>query len=112
MALPASNRLKNREAFVKIRKSGSDFRRPGFAIKTAENNGEGKRFAVSVTKSAGNAVTRNRIKRVVSEWVRNHIENFPNGRDYQFIISGLPVDGIGVFKKYLGEFIRGFDTDG
>ena len=37
--------------------------RPGFVLLTRPNDGQGKRFGVTVTKKIGNAVMRNRMKR-------------------------------------------------
>ena len=37
--------------------------RVGFVLLTRDNEGQGKRFGVTVTKKIGNAVVRNRMKR-------------------------------------------------
>ncbi len=37
--------------------------RPGFVLLTRPNQGQGKRFGITVTKKIGNAVVRNRMKR-------------------------------------------------
>ena len=37
--------------------------RPGFVLLAQPNGGKGKRYGITVTKKAGNAVVRNRIKR-------------------------------------------------
>ncbi|HKX80521.1 MAG TPA: ribonuclease P protein component [Novosphingobium sp.] len=37
--------------------------RPGFVLLANPNQGQGKRFGVTVTKKIGNAVVRNRMKR-------------------------------------------------
>ena len=37
--------------------------RPGFVLLTRPNDGQGKRYGVTVTKKVGNAVIRNRMKR-------------------------------------------------
>lgn len=38
-----------------------------------------KRLGITVTKSVGNAVQRNRIKRVVREYFRSSLESLPDG---------------------------------
>ncbi|MDG2003197.1 MAG: ribonuclease P protein component [Novosphingobium sp.] len=37
--------------------------RPGFVLLTRANDGQGKRYGITVTKRIGNAVVRNRMKR-------------------------------------------------
>jgi ribonuclease P protein component len=44
--------------------------RPGFVLLTRSNEGQGKRFGVTVTKRIGNAVVRNRMKRRFRELLR------------------------------------------
>lgn len=46
-----------------------------------ENEVEGGRVGITVTKKVGNAVTRNRIKRWVREFVRHHQAWLPAGHD-------------------------------
>ena len=42
---------------------------------------EGARFGITVTRKVGNAVTRNRIKRIVREGCRRVAQLFPTGLD-------------------------------
>ena len=44
--------------------------RTGFVLLTRPNEGQGKRFGVTVTKKIGNAVVRNRMKRRFRELLR------------------------------------------
>jgi ribonuclease P protein component len=71
-------RLRQRADYVSVQSSGSKFhgrhllaiarRRPDF-VSGAERGG---RLGLTVTKKVGNAVVRNRIKRLVREWMRLH----------------------------------------
>ena len=45
--------------------------RPGFVLLANPNNGQGKRYGITVTKKIGNAVVRNRIKRRFRELLRD-----------------------------------------
>ena len=45
--------------------------RVGFVLLTRDNEGQGKRFGVTVTKKIGNAVVRNRMKRRFRALVRD-----------------------------------------
>jgi len=44
--------------------------RPGFVLLAHPNDGQGKRFGITVTKKVGNAVIRNRMKRRFRELLR------------------------------------------
>ncbi|MHA6318417.1 ribonuclease P protein component [Altererythrobacter sp. CAU 1778] len=45
--------------------------RKGFVLLTRANDGQGKRFGITVTKKIGNAVVRNRMKRRFRELLRD-----------------------------------------
>ena len=44
--------------------------RPGFVLLVRQNDGEGVRYGITVTKKIGNAVVRNRMKRRFRELLR------------------------------------------
>jgi ribonuclease P protein component len=45
----------------------------------------GPRFGVTVTRKVGNAVQRNRVKRLLREALRHHKTMFPSGHDVVWI---------------------------
>ncbi len=53
----------------------------------AENNCGYRRLGVSVGKSCGKAVVRNRLKRLLREAFRQSQESIPDGFDYLLMIS-------------------------
>ena len=62
------------------------------------------RFGLSVPRSAGNAVARNRIKRQLREIWRARLEQVPPGCDYVLIVRpGLPETAEAQGFDWLGE---------
>ena len=48
-----------------------------------------QRFGFVASKKTGNAVQRNRIKRLFREFVKNNKEKFKEGTDYIFVGKGI-----------------------
>ena len=61
--------LTNRADFLAANR-GLRVARPGFVLLVRPNEGEGKRYGITVTKKIGNAVVRNRMKRRFRELLR------------------------------------------
>lgn len=53
---------------------------------TAET--DGKKFLISISRRCGNAVSRNRIRRIIREWCRKRYDYFSPGRNW--MITVLP----------------------
>ena len=51
----------------------------------SENKNNMQRFGFVASKKTGNAVQRNRIKRLFREFVKNNKEKFKEGTDYIFV---------------------------
>jgi len=56
-------------------------------VYAVKNDCELARLGVSVSKSSGNAVTRNRLKRLIREAFRLNQHQLPSGVDYMVMIS-------------------------
>jgi ribonuclease P protein component len=87
------NRLAKARDIQKVFSRGRAFFNPQFGIKFLPSS-KPPRFTVVVsTKVFKKAVARNRLKRVVREYLRKHLTKFPGG-DYMVIfkpkIAGLP----------------------
>jgi ribonuclease P protein component len=79
------DRLKKRYEFRQAQLSGRRIHTPHFLIVVQPNALQNTRLGITVTKKVGNAVQRNRIKRVVREVFRQNRSMFPNSHDLVFI---------------------------
>ena len=92
-------RLKKRAEFLAVRQ-GEKRRGPYFLLETRNRGDEaGPRVGYTVTKKAGNAVERNRIRRRLKEAVRVcAAADMSPGRDYVIVgrrdLLGAPFDAI------------------
>jgi ribonuclease P protein component len=80
-------RLRRRQDFVEIQRSGTKIHGRVFLAlvsPSVDPSALAGRLGITVTKRVGNAVTRNRIKRLVREWLRLN-GWIPAGRDVVII---------------------------
>jgi len=76
-----NERLLKRGEFVNLNRSGKRFHSRHFVVIIKKNGLGITRLGVTVTKKTGNAVRRNRIKRLIREYFRLHKARFPQGCD-------------------------------
>jgi len=74
-------RLLNRQDFVNQNRSGKRYHTRYFIIIFKKNELGITRWGVTVSKKTGNAVKRNRIKRLLREFFRLNKKHFPQGYD-------------------------------
>ncbi|MFD0871816.1 ribonuclease P [Chlamydia abortus] len=80
------NRLAKREDFSKVYRWGKSTANHQFVLYRKEKNAsQPLRVGVSVSKKVGNAVVRNRIRRVVKEIIRLNIDRIEGNADLIFI---------------------------
>ncbi|MFC1883549.1 ribonuclease P protein component [Thermodesulfobacteriota bacterium] len=85
LRLPKNERLLKRADFVNLNRSGKRHYTHHFIV-IYKNNGLGfARLGVTVGKKIGNAVKRNRIKRLIREYFRLNKSSFPKGFDFAII---------------------------
>ena len=74
--------IKKNSEYRKVYNSGKSVANRFFVIFAKKNSLRISRFGFSVGKKVGNAVVRNRVRRVLKEICRLNTEMFPPGFDY------------------------------
>lgn len=92
--LPKLNRLKKQEDFLHVRKSGKVIQENNFGLVTSPTNSNNNtRFGFVVSKKISNsAVTRNKLRRVFREIIREKLEKVNNGYDVIFLVKQRALD--------------------
>ncbi|MBW1817265.1 MAG: ribonuclease P protein component [Deltaproteobacteria bacterium] len=99
-------RILNRADFVNLNRSGKRHRTEHFTIIHKEHGRGITRLGVTVSKKVGNAVTRNRIKRLIREFFRLHASLLPQG--YDIVIAAKKDSGdldLLEIKEELGKIL-------
>ena len=86
-SFPKSKRLVNNKQFESVLAHKNCVSDDLLVLYTAENDCGCPRLGVSVGKSCGGAVVRNRIKRLLREAFRQNQDRIPAGFDYVLMIS-------------------------
>lgn len=96
LTLRPTDRLKKRADYLRVQHEGRKHHTKHFLVVVlARGDAESTpRIGITVTKKVGNAVARNRVKRVVREVFRRERARFPQGCDVVFIAKeGAPLLG-------------------
>jgi len=82
---PGFYRLRKSWEYRLVGKMGCKFNTPHFVLLVLINKTHNSRLGITVSRKVGNAVQRNRLKRIIREFfrVRNHL--YPVLRDYSII---------------------------
>jgi ribonuclease P protein component len=89
--LRQQHRLRHAADVALVRKQGQSWRHPFVILLIHKNNLGVSRFGFTASRHVGNAVARNRAKRLLREAVRLHLNEIASGWDCLFIVrSNLP----------------------
>ncbi len=75
----------DRPDFVNLNRSGTRYHTRHFIVVTKRNESGITRLGITAGKRVGNAVRRNRIKRLIREFFRLNKADFPKGYDIVII---------------------------
>jgi ribonuclease P protein component len=84
---PRSQRLRRRKEFLRIQRSGVKVSSHPLVALALENRWNVTRVGITISSRVGNAVARNRIRRVLREIFRRHRARLPGGIDVVLIVS-------------------------
>jgi len=87
LSFSKNKRLISNSQFKAVMARGRRLSNGVLALYMARNDCEYSRLGVSVGKSQGNAVIRNRLKRLMREAFRQNQQRIPAGFDYLLMIS-------------------------
>ena len=94
---PKRARLTKRSQFLTLTREGKRVHTSHFIVLTRINDAGETRLGITVTTRVGNAVARNRIKRLVREFYRRHRDRISQAEDIVVIAK------MGAEKLTLGE---------
>lgn len=82
-----SDRLRKRREFVDLSRRGKSVSDRYFILSFQPNGRDRSRLGITVTKKVGNAVIRNRLKRIVREFFRHNRSRINGSLDINVIVK-------------------------
>jgi len=100
-------RLTNSSDFQRVRRTGTSYAHPLAVLIVSPGGDRGTRFGFSASRSLGNAVRRNRAKRLLREAVRRHQTEIQGNWDAVLIArTPLLAAGWDEIEAAIGKLLR------
>ena len=104
------NSIQKQSDFRGVFKKGRSYVCRIFVLHIVENGLDRNRFGFTAGKKIGNAVIRNRVKRLMKEVVRNHGGRLKPGYDIVLVARSAGIGkGYADFEKAFTEMIQNID---
>ncbi len=81
------DRIRKRKDFLRIYQKGIRTSSKNFITILSSNQTGTRRLGITVTKSVGNSVKRNRVKRLLREFFRLNKDKLPDSQDMVIIVK-------------------------
>ena len=82
---PNFRRMRKSWEYRLVKQMGCKFNTPHFVLLVFGNEKISSRLGITVSRRVGNAVQRNRLKRIIREFFRNNRITYPDLHDYSVI---------------------------
>lgn len=104
---PKKERLRSRKDFIEIFNKGNKTYSSHLILFCKGNGGECARVGITASRKVGTAVVRNRVKRLIREFYRQHKSCFAAGYDYSIVVrAGFIRLSRVVADKQLADILR------
>ena len=80
-SFPKQARLTRRFEYLRLSREGRRIHTPHFVVISKENEKGQNRLGITVSAKVGNAIVRNRVKRLLREFFRRHQSQSPRRQD-------------------------------
>ena len=84
---PKEERLRKRKDFTEIFDKGKKTYSSHLILFCKANSGQGVRVGITASRKVGTAVVRNRVKRLIREYYRQHKSFFTVKFDYSLVVK-------------------------
>jgi ribonuclease P protein component len=84
---PKDERLRKRSEYTKLFARGKRCGSSHLLLFCQANQKEKARLGITASRKVGTAVTRNRVKRLIREFYRQHKELFASGYDFSLVVK-------------------------